>query len=169
MRSATDLHGKVTKNSYDALYRVVDVELPIANDPRASGGNAHLSFGYDLIGHKLTETNANHHTVTYVYDAGYRLIQISDDENNYVIRKYDPANHVVSETHRNGSSTGVMTAQTIYDDGNVITDGLGRPTSIKNRIDDSKFATTVFSYLDSANVVEIMIQDIRLHVESLTD
>jgi RHS repeat-associated protein len=155
VRSTTNLNGKLTKNNFDSLYRVVDVELPIPNDPRSSTGNAHLTFQYDLIGHKLAETDSNQNTVTYVYDAGYRLTQTSDKENNYVIRKYDPANHVVSETKRYGNPTGIITAQTIYDDGNVIADGLGRPTSIKNRIDDSKFATTVFSYLDAENVVEI--------------
>src|SRR5262249_21958480 len=117
-RFTIDEHGNETDYVYDALYRVVETHLPVAN--------AVVHTGYDLTGHPLLQTDANGKATTAEDDNVYRLKQKTDPLGNAVVYTYDAAGHVVRETHQSGAIT---TYVITYDNGEKISDGLGRPTT----------------------------------------
>ncbi len=155
VRTSEDLYGNLTTHHYDALMRLVDIELPQPNDPRTPSGFAHLRYHYDLVGNTTAKIDSNNHSIRYSYDAAYRLLVTSDDNKDFVVRRYDPGGFLVAETTHHGSETGPVTSETLYDDGVKIADGLGRPRFVKKRINTTDFATTEYTYFDTTNLVEV--------------
>ncbi len=65
MISKTDQARKVTAYGYDALERLTSA----TQDAVTGGLNLVTSYGYDEVGNRISQTDANSHTTTYAYDS----------------------------------------------------------------------------------------------------
>jgi RHS repeat-associated protein len=129
-----DIHGNETDYTYDGLYRVVDVQLPFDNNfgtlmpssgynpsfpglPATSSGvttgSVHVQTGYDRVGNKLFEADANGNATLYTYDAVNRLKTTTDPEGNQVSYDYDNNGNIHTETHT--APTGATTYLITFD------------------------------------------------------
>jgi YD repeat-containing protein len=150
--AAAPTQGNRTDYIYDGLYRVVETDLPFPG--------AVIETGYDLVGNKIFDTDANRNKTLYTCDTVYRLKSKTDAEQNAVLYDYDKSGNVVRETHKSKSTT---TTVITYDDGVTIADGLSRPTTISQLVylgDPTNQApsvtyTTSYFYDDSHNRVII--------------
>ncbi|MDR4506573.1 MAG: Ig-like domain-containing protein [Candidatus Scalindua sp.] len=149
--SEIDHHGHETKYFYDGLYRVVETHLPhthVFSDipfPLA----AKIEIRYDLVGNKVSETDANGQKMTYGYDDIYRLLSMKDADQNKITYRYDRASNKIRE--ENKSSGLVTTWDSSYD-------GLNRPTAFTQTgpgILPTTGYKTSYTYDDSDNAVTV--------------
>jgi len=99
--SKTDQAGKVTSDAYDALGRLTTV----IQDFATGGLNLVTTYGYDQVGNRISQTDANLHTTTYQYDQlGRRVGRTlpAGQSESYV---YDAAGNLKSKTDFNGKTT----------------------------------------------------------------
>jgi len=76
-----DLHGDTTYNTYDWLFQLVKLELPVRD---ASGNPAVIETTYDQVGNKVMQTDANGNPTYYKYDSVYRLTLQTDALGNKI-------------------------------------------------------------------------------------
>ncbi|MEL7356414.1 MAG: SBBP repeat-containing protein [Cyanobacteria bacterium J06560_6] len=115
--SETDSTGRVTKYSYDDLYRVTEVEVS-----DSTLGDESTNYTYNNVGNILTKTDSSG-TTTYTYDDNDRLIQeeISGQATTYT---YDEAgnrldkriNGIIVDVY-NWNIQGELTGATITEGG----------------------------------------------------
>src|SRR5262249_51651049 len=150
--------GNQTDYVYDGLYRVVETRLPFPG--------AVIKTGYDLVGNKVRETDANGdsgNVMINTYDKVYRLLTKADRLQNVIAYEYDRSGNVVKETHTSQGTTTTIIAsdQHVNQSGGQMIDGLGRPRFKEQLVylGDPKGAapsvvyTTSYLYDDHANRV----------------
>ena len=85
------------------LTAVVENHLPgISADQET---NVRTEYAYNANGSRMTITDANQHTTTFVYDALERLVSESDPLDHTTSYGYNAANQKVSQTDANGFTT----------------------------------------------------------------
>jgi len=99
--SKTDQAGKVTAYGYDALGRLTSV----TQDAVTGGPNLLTQYGYDEVGNRISQTDANSHTTTYSYDQLGRRIGRSLPAGQSESYIYDSAGNLKSKTDFNGKTT----------------------------------------------------------------
>jgi YD repeat-containing protein len=67
--SQTDVHNNTTSFTFDGMYRVLHVTIPVQN---LDGTNPVTETIYDGVGNKLFDTDGNGHTVAYQYYEDHR-------------------------------------------------------------------------------------------------
>lgn len=144
--SETDLHGYVTRMVYDGLYRPVETHLPFAHSyTDVPSQQAIVRTGYDEVGNKVFESDANGRTTRYEeYDHINRLKQVTDADGNTVKYVYDEASNKLSEE---AVSSGLIT-EFEYDD-------INRPVLMRKRGPGLPSAgyETVYNYQDADNAL----------------
>lgn len=154
--SETDHHGHKIEYKYDGLYRVVETHLPHTH---AFTGvpfmSAIIKTGYDRMGNKVFETDANGQKTMYQYDKIYRLMEKIDADGNKITYRYDRANNKIrEENHSSGLITQWETQGKRYD-------GLNRPAIMEQTVPlgvpglTDVLYTTLYNYEDSDNAVII--------------
>ncbi len=93
--SQNDMAGKVTNYGYNPLNRLSGVTQV------TSVGNLATSYGYDLVGNELTQTDANTpaHTTSYTYDVMNRRTKRTLPDGRYEsYTNYDATGNLTSKT-----------------------------------------------------------------------
>src|SRR5262249_19183056 len=120
----TDLNGDKTAYTYDGLYRAVQTDVirgGYLSPASLSPTDIVTEMSYDLVGNKLSATDANNHATVYGYDNVYRLTSTTDAAGNTVAYTYDAAGNVIDELHK---SNGTATYEVTYPEAQI--DGLNR-------------------------------------------
>ncbi|HEX4608629.1 MAG TPA: tandem-95 repeat protein, partial [Urbifossiella sp.] len=156
-----DLHGNRTGYSYDWLFRVTDVLLPLTGPALTVSPDRHTA--YDRVGNVLSQTDADDHATLSTYDAANRLKSQIDPVGNEVDYGYDPSGNVILETHKSPLVPTIWNGakQVTYVVATPVIDGLGRPGEVDQTVylgDPTAGATvvtytTTYQYLDSLNTI----------------
>jgi RHS repeat-associated protein len=96
--SVTDPRGLTTYFVYDVMNRIVNVWQPSSV---VSGGAATWdvsSIGYDLLGNITSETDANNHTTSFVYDKDNRVTSVQAPLSRTTSTQYNEAGEVTAYT-----------------------------------------------------------------------
>jgi len=99
--SKADQAGKVTAYGYDALGRLSSV----TQDAVTGGLNLLTQYGYDEVGNRISQTDANNHTTTYAYDQLGRRIGRTLPAGQSESYTYDSAGNLKTKTDFNGKTT----------------------------------------------------------------
>jgi RHS repeat-associated protein/uncharacterized repeat protein (TIGR01451 family) len=99
--SRTDANGIITQYNYDALGRLISV----VQDAAPGGQNLLTSYTYDEVGNRLTQTDANAHTTSSVYDQRGRRTQRTLPLGQSESYAYDAAGNLQTRTDFNGKTT----------------------------------------------------------------
>ena len=114
LRFFTDALGRVTEHVYDRLNRRVETILPPADvDLNGDGvigtGETNIvtgtQTGYDEIGRRISETDANGLTKRYIYDRLNRLVGVVDTAGQLTSFAYDELSNQVAQTDTNHRTT----------------------------------------------------------------
>jgi len=97
----TDQAGKVTGYGYDALGRLTSV----TQDDVTGGLNLVTTYGYDEVGNRIAQTDANGHTTTYSYDQFGRRLGRTLPMAQSETYTYDAAGNLKAHTDFNGKTT----------------------------------------------------------------
>ena len=162
-------NGEITDLTYDALGRTSRARTyPNGSTP------ADESFTYEAGGDLKTYSKTDHPTVTYAYDAGRRLVSISQPESGGTVarRRFvrDNASNVTSEIVERVSGATATTQSVSYTD----YDELGRPRAHRgNNGRNVRYAYdgdgNIKTITDSANKVTTMSYDGLSRLTSLVD
>lgn len=114
-----DAEGIETRYSYDDLGRLTGVIENYVDGVYSAGvtdEDVITQYSYDKVGNRLSVTDANGHTTTYVYDDLNRRVKLRDPLNNTTGYGYDAVGNRTSLLDANGETTTF-----VYDDVNRLT------------------------------------------------
>ena len=103
----TDTSGRLDTYSYDSLYRVTQQSI---TDP--SAGNSSISYSYDLVSNRLTETttsSSGQQTFIYNYDINDRLMQVTGPSGYLQTYSYDSNGNTLTVAGSGGASSATYT------------------------------------------------------------
>jgi len=139
--SKSDQAGKVTSYGHDALGRLTTV----TQDAATGGLNLVTRYGYDEVGNRISQTDANGHATTYQYDQlGRRTGRTlpAGQSESYV---YDSAGNLESKTDFNGKTTTYA-----YDSSN----------RLLSKTPDPSFSAPVVSFTYTSNGLRHTMADV---------
>jgi RHS repeat-associated protein len=121
----TDANGKVTYFKYDALDRLIRIVRKVGStsDTIVPGVDAVVTYTYDPVGNRLTETEPNGNTTTFVFDADNRRVQETNAAGDITRWTYDGVDNVTTVTAPNGNVT--ATTYDVLNRPTVVTDSVG--------------------------------------------
>ncbi|HZF07956.1 MAG TPA: carboxypeptidase regulatory-like domain-containing protein [Thermoanaerobaculia bacterium] len=91
-----------TRNGYDALHRLTQVQQTLAGAP---GGIAGTSYSYDVMDDLAAVTDPNGNVTRYQYDDFRRLARQDSPVTGATTYQYDPAGNLTSTTDARGAVT----------------------------------------------------------------
>jgi RHS repeat-associated protein len=102
----TDGNGKVTYFKYDGLDRlIIQIRKQTDTADVIDGDDAVTRSSYDAFGNRLTMTEPNGNTTSYLYDALNRQVKVTNAAGDMTLRTYDPVSNVKTVTKPNGNVT----------------------------------------------------------------
>ncbi len=131
-----DARGTITVFAYDAAGRRLAVTNAVGTSCASSS-----SYGYDANGNQITFTDANNHTITNVFDALNRQVQVQYPDGTITGTSYDAAGRRIAQTNQAYITTGFG-----YD-------GAGRLTSVTNALGTSVQTVTRYQYDEAGNEI----------------
>ena len=105
---SVDAAGHLKRMGYDTLGRLSQVILATQGQPTVDGSGASdlvTSFGYDELGHKIWQQDANHHLTRFGYDARGRQVWRSLPGGQVESMSYNDGGQLTSSTDFRGYVT----------------------------------------------------------------